>query len=208
MDVVRSCASSSSCPPHLRSHMQTMAGLDNIPRKEKQFRNLASNSLGLRGSNGGRIVDEIWRCLKQERERRLAVKEAQNEGGQKQQKQQQQRGTQEEETTTVAATQNEGKPTSSPAKDADHSSLAMGIDSKPSGSTSTSSKADAKRVKSAAKKALKGAPNRTMKTKELRKLLGKELPVLSKERLKELLAETTQSSKGRLKVDGKLISLN
>lgn len=193
MDVVRSCVSSS--PPHLRNYMQTMAGLDNIPRKEKQFRNLASNSLGLRGSNG-KIVDEIWNCLQNEREKRMAVKgQQQQQEDQKQKKQVQQEL--QEDTTEMS-------------HNGDESSLNPKVDTLVSemGNAKSIGKTDAKKVKSAAKKVLKKAPNRSMKTKELRKLLGKELPSLAKDRLKELLADATKSTKSKLKVDGKMISLN
>jgi len=74
MDIVETCASAP--PSHLRHHFNTMITLDNIPRKEKQFVNFASNSLQLRGHNK-KIVDEIWTCLKQEREKRIAEKEIQ-----------------------------------------------------------------------------------------------------------------------------------
>lgn len=172
--------------------MQTMAGLDNIPRKEKQFRNLASNSLGLRGSNG-KIVDEIWQCLKEEREQRLAAKE-QHQEQQKQEKQLQQETPEE----TAEAPQNADETTSHP-KDANLGLKVVGLKS--------NGKSDAKKVKSAAKTALKKAPNRSMKTKELRKLVGNDLPLLSKDRLKELLEQTTKSPNSKFKVDGKMISL-
>jgi hypothetical protein len=50
-------------PRHLRSYLQTMANLDNVPRKAKAFYNFTSNSLNLRGPKGQAIVTEIWNYL-------------------------------------------------------------------------------------------------------------------------------------------------
>ena len=72
MDIVVHC--SSNPPAHLRSYMNTMSELDNIPRNEKKFVNFASNSLQLRGSNI-KIVEEIWNLLKLEQGKRIAAKE-------------------------------------------------------------------------------------------------------------------------------------
>jgi len=74
MLLIENCAS--HAPSHLRHYISTMSSLDNIPRKEKQFVNFASNSLQLRGSNK-KIVDEIWNFLKQEREKCIAEKQKQ-----------------------------------------------------------------------------------------------------------------------------------
>jgi hypothetical protein len=59
-----------SAPAHLRNYVQTMSQLDNVPRKEKQFRNFTANSLNLRGNQRDAIVSDIWTLLQAEREKR------------------------------------------------------------------------------------------------------------------------------------------
>jgi hypothetical protein len=62
MDLVHSAVG--EAPAHLKSQLSIIAGLDNVPRKEKQFRNFASNSLNLHRGTGANVVSEIWTLLK------------------------------------------------------------------------------------------------------------------------------------------------
>jgi hypothetical protein len=61
----------------LRRHMETMATLSNIPRKEKQFRNFTANSLnfGSGRQQTDKIVSEIWSFLSTLREKQKAAKQ-------------------------------------------------------------------------------------------------------------------------------------
>jgi LYAR-type C2HC zinc finger len=74
MDLIQS--SIDSAPQQLKSYLETITTLDNVPRKEKQFRNFASNSLQLANRRGGQqsseqiIVTEIWKHLNTFREQR------------------------------------------------------------------------------------------------------------------------------------------
>jgi cell growth-regulating nucleolar protein len=184
-DLVEACVD--TAPGHLKSYMRTMAGLDNIPRKEKQFRNFTANSLSLRGSNES-IVGEIWNVLKTEREKRQKERE-------KQQKEQKERDEKAKEVREIDT-----------AKKLEEKSSA-GEPSAQSGEVNL----DPKTVHKAMKKALKKAPNKSMKLKELRKLLGEKLglPRSANKRLKKLLqTEPGLSSKtSKIKVDGKIIML-
>lgn len=69
---------------------------------------------------------------------------------------------------------------------------------------------DTKQVKKIARKALKKASNQSMAIKKLRKTIIKEmgLPKSAKKRLKSILIETANTSKNRIKIDGKLMSLS
>ena len=69
---------------------------------------------------------------------------------------------------------------------------------------------DTKQVKKIARKALKKASNQSMAIKKLRKTIIKEmgLPKTAKKRLKSILIETANTSKNRIKIDGKLMSLS
>jgi LYAR-type C2HC zinc finger len=62
-----------SAPAHLRNYVLTMSQLDNVPRKEKQFRNFTANSLNLRGNQRDAIVSDIWNLLKAENEKRKSA---------------------------------------------------------------------------------------------------------------------------------------
>jgi len=172
MLLIENCAS--HAPSHLRHYISTMSSLDNIPRKEKQFVNFASNSLQLRGSNK-KIVDEIWNFLKQEREKCIAEKQKQAQ--------------QVKEKVVVSDTIQDA------STDYDKS---------------TSSIIDVKKVNKITKKTLKKAPNKSMRMKELRKLVGKKLglPKSAKKQLKMILLETAKTSDSKIKIDGKIICLH
>mmetsp|Transcript_109190 Transcript_109190/g.163321 ORF Transcript_109190/g.163321 Transcript_109190/m.163321 type:complete len:268 (-) Transcript_109190:7-810(-) len=192
MDLVTSC--SSTAPMHLKGYFRTMSSLDNIPRKEKQFRNFTSNSLGLRGANE-KVVGEIWNVLKAEREKRQAVKQEQMEKA-KEKKKQQQEESQKVKEKKVASDDDESEDE---------------VESKTKEpKTKNSDDIDPKRIKKVVKKALRKAPNRSMKIKELRKLLGDKLgvPKSEKKRLKDLIAKAPSIfKKDQIKVDGKIITL-
>eukprot|EP00980_Cylindrotheca_fusiformis_P022312 scaffold9191_cov114-Cylindrotheca_fusiformis.AAC.7 len=189
MDIVESSAE--SAPMHLKGYLETMAGLDNIPRKEKQFRNFTGNSLGLRGRNET-VVGEIWSLLKKERDRRQAEKEKERQRLQDVQ-------TQKKEVENKEGVEeiDDHKVQESSAKD-------------PVEANASNDVIDRKKVAKAMKKALKKAPNRSMKVKALRKQLGDQLGLSKKEKktLKGLLLQVPkESKKSKMVVDGKTISL-
>jgi hypothetical protein len=64
-----------TAPPSIKSYLQTMVQLDNVPRKEKQFRNFATNSLNFRGNNAKKELDSIWNFLKKQKEKQQKQKE-------------------------------------------------------------------------------------------------------------------------------------
>jgi len=189
MDIVETCAS--SAPAHLRNHFNTMATLDNIPRQEKKFVNFASNSLQLRGHNK-KIVDGIWSCLRQEREKRIAERDKQQQAEKEQKELAEKKKQEQQEKEKEAAASREKKETPKDKNDDKDVSI------------------DAKRVKKIAKKTLKKAEGKSMAVKAMRKLLWKEmgLPKSAKKRLKAILLETAKASKDKIIIDGELIRLN
>jgi hypothetical protein len=64
---------SEAAPAHLKHYMRTMSQLDNVPRKEKQFRNFTANSLNLRGGQKDSVVSEIWALLQVQRQKQQDV---------------------------------------------------------------------------------------------------------------------------------------
>jgi cell growth-regulating nucleolar protein len=182
MDIVETCVP--SAPSHLRDHMLTMSQLDNVPRQEKKFVNFASNSLHLRGSNRN-IVSEIWSHLRKEKEKRIAEKEK---------KELIEKEKQEQKEKLIASTKPKEK--NGPSSSCDNNTNNASI--------------DAKKVKKITKKTLKKAPNKSMRMKDLRKIIKREmdLPESAKKRLKLILLETAKTSKNRIKIDGELMSLS
>jgi len=197
MDVVGTCAA--AAPAHLREAMTAMATLDNIPRKPKPFANFASNSLRPWGSDK-RIVDEIWGHLQEERLKRIARKESEKK--------------QADEATNNRRKEDEEAAREKQQQREDDDGKSTDVEA-PVGEPRVSSSAlsdesiDAKRVKKIAKKALKKAPNRSMKLKALRKILNREmgLPKSARKRLKSALLESARGSRDKLRIDGKVMIL-
>jgi cell growth-regulating nucleolar protein len=62
-------------PPAVASYLETLSSYDNVPRKERAFRNFSANSLNLRGANGDAIISSIWNHLSSAREAQTKAKE-------------------------------------------------------------------------------------------------------------------------------------
>ncbi|KAG7367789.1 LYAR-type C2HC zinc finger domain containing protein [Nitzschia inconspicua] len=230
MDVVDTCAtagsddlSTSHKNPHLQSYLKTMAGLDNIPRKEKQFLNFMANSLNLRGRQGTDICQQLWNILKQEKEKRMANKPNQSSSStsttttttrdtQQQQQQQPQKveeddSDKEGETNTTetkgSATSTTTNTQTDPTTVTTHQQTKRRDDSESNNNNKNNDTVDTKKVHKAMKKALKKAPNRSMKVKALCKVLSKDYGIDAK---KSQLQQIVGSYK-KAKIDGKTISL-
>ncbi|GAX14967.1 hypothetical protein FisN_12Lu401 [Fistulifera solaris] len=182
MELIRD--SIATAPGHLKHYLETMAGLDNVPRKEKQFRNFTTNSLNLSKNKGAEnIVSGIWSHLKGLREKQLAERaEAQAKV---------KKGEDLVDTKSVEDDPIEEKVTSDDGK-------------------SSKGKLDAKTVKKAMKKVLKKSKDRSMTEKRLRKAVQEHLGLSkdSKSDIKALVKTTVASSKDAVfEVNGKTISL-
>lgn len=187
MDLIQ--ISVGSAPPDLRPHLEIMAGLDNVPRKEKQFRNFTTNSLNLRGrQNAETVVSNIWNHLKSLREKQLAERAADEER-------------KKAEKTAIVSSDEKMNKRDSSKKEAKKSSAKKS--EKP-----PSAKPDKKSVKKAMKSSLKKAKDRTLSLKDLRKAVKKKLslPESSDSGLKELV-KTCSLKKNTFVVDGKKVSL-
>lgn len=69
-----------SCPPNLTRHIETIVSYENVPRKEKAFRNFASNSLKLYGHGGDATIASLWNHFNAIRQKRAEEKEASSKG--------------------------------------------------------------------------------------------------------------------------------
>lgn len=188
-------AAAESAPSSIKSYMDQLAMLDNVPRKEKQFRNFTVNSLKLKGANAERTKDEIWKHLSKVREDEKQKKE---EDQTKQQPSQQ----------SAKNSKKEDEPTS--ISDDDKSSK-EDTQEKESPSSSPSMPSE-KEVAKAVKKALKKAPNKSLKFKTLRKTVQESLVIKTKsdsakKEWKKLLKQCVDANSKKLVVDGKIVSL-
>jgi hypothetical protein len=190
MELIQS--SIETAPAHLKHYLQSMANMDNVPKKEKQFRNFATSSLNLRGNrNSETIVTDIWNQLQGLRAKQRVTAEAQGkDAGEKKEE----RGDQVEMNEELNDAHINPMP---PTKESTCRNK-----SKPD--------VDKKTVKKAMKKVLKKAVNHTLTTKRLKKALQDHLgmPKSARSQLKELVQLNLQASKKRIfREDGKSITL-
>ena len=183
-----------SAPSSIKSYMDQLSGCDNVPRKEKQFRNFTVNSLRLKGPSAEKIKDEIWKHLSKVRE---DEKQKREEAQKKQQSSQQPKDAKKEE----------AEPTSISDDDKSSNNAA-----KEDESPSSSSMPSEKEVTKAVKNALKKAPNKSLKLKSLRKTVQETLVIktksdTAKKEWKKLLKQCVDANSKKLVVDGKIVSL-
>uniref|UniRef100_A0A7S1ZTJ5 Zinc finger C2H2 LYAR-type domain-containing protein n=1 Tax=Ditylum brightwellii TaxID=49249 RepID=A0A7S1ZTJ5_9STRA len=186
--------SAAAAPQSLKGYMDQIASLDNVPRKEKQFRNFTANSLRLRGPSGTKIVDEIWKFLSKLREEKRAEREA----AQKLQKQQE-----EEEKAAAAEQKKESDESQNNDSDSTQSSTTK---------IKTSTQLSAKEIKKVVKKVLKKTPGHQMKFKKLRKEVQSKMALVKNDAMKKDLQklmkqEITADSNKKLRLDGKVVIL-
>ncbi|KAL7542754.1 hypothetical protein ACHAXR_012822 [Thalassiosira sp. AJA248-18] len=185
-----------TAPPSLKSHMDQLAMLENVPRKEKQFRNFTVNSLRLRGPSGEKAKNDIWALLVKVREDEKKRKE--EEDNKKQQ-------------SKPAAKKEESKPRTASVSEEDDGSSSNSNSNKNSSTTDLPLPSE-KTVTKAMKKALKKAPNKQLKFKALRKQVQESLLIKDnkggkKKEWKKLLQECLDANPKRLVLDGKIVTL-
>lgn len=182
MDLIEQAASAEEgTPPRLVGWLQTLASLGNVPRKEKQFRNFASNSLNLKRGPQLKQVDEIWQFLSERRDKERAAGEEMRKTAEAEKKKEQEE----------AAAKKKEEPDSNDEKPKPKSSK-KGV--------------SAKKVRKTMKKVLKKASGKSMKFKLLRQQLQTILCMDDKKLLKKML-DTEVGSYKKVKLDGKLVTL-
>jgi hypothetical protein len=197
MDLI--ATSIGKAPPRLKHHLETMASLGNVPRKEKQFRNFTKNSLRLDKKDAHTIVDEIWQFLQGLRaQQRTAYTESE----------------------TVTVTNSDSQSVSNDLnkkihdraelceRDNDSTSVSRPVTnsiSPPPTEEPTKIAVDKKKVKKAMKKILKKAKTNKLELKYLRKAVCEQLGA-PKSLVKDLVQRNLDGSK-RFNIDGKNVSL-
>lgn len=183
---------SSTAPVSIRDYMERLAALDNVPRKPKQFRNFASNSLNLRGKHATDVVDSMWNHLSQLREKEQEAKKKEEEEQSSLQEEAKKRKESEEVKNVNVETP---------------SNVMTSSNNNKKGSEGKS--VSAKKVRKAMKKVLKKAPGRSMKVKELRRAVRQYLECedVAKPKVKQMIGDELKSDNDRIKVEGKLVML-
>jgi hypothetical protein len=191
MDLIQSAVE--RAPSHLRQYLQTMASLDNVPRKEKPFRNWTANSLNLRKGEE-KTVAEIWAFLNSLREMHKAEKEAAADSDSKENATQRRKAV-DSETDEKSAPVNGTKKARTVARD-------KSVDK------SNEKKPDKRTVKKAMKKVLKKASDRSLSLKRLRKAVQSHLGVAKscKSDVKALISQNLGKGK-KFHVEGKTVTL-
>jgi hypothetical protein len=226
MDLITS--SVESAPPNLRDFMQALTHLDNVPRKEKQFRNFASNSLNLRGNkNGDSIVGEIWGLLKRLRDEQVKAKAevaakvlakkniakakaAENEApSESDSDDSSSDGHKQKKATGTKTKASSDSDSDDSSKDGDTQKKATDKKTKAPVSASESSETtDVKSVKKAMKSVLKKSKDHSLTVKHLRKAVGLRLGVSQKDTLKKFVTQNLESSsKQKFVLKGKTVTL-
>lgn len=179
----------------MKSYMEQLGMLENVPRKLKPFRNFADQVFKLKGPSGVTVKDEIWKLLEKSRE------EVKKEEDENKKKQQQLKQTSKKDNDVDVL---------DPPKKTKSDAVSSDSDNKPAKDLVISLPSE-KTVTKAIKKALKKAPNRQLKFKVLRKQVQESLSFeageAGKDKWKKLLQGCVDANPKKLLLDGKNVKL-
>ena len=208
MELLKS--SVSTAPPSIRDHLQQMVTLDNVPRKEKQFRNFANNSLNLRrGPQAQKILDAIWNHLHQSKEQQQKTAKSKLPKSKEEKEEQQVSDDKNRPDSSSIINTNHmstNNITDNEANAGNNQQLEAGDPQKQNQHHQKDDKDMYKRVKKATKKLLQKAPGKSMKYKSLQKAVRKKIGT-SKEALKELMKQVVAKERKKFLLEGKELKL-
>jgi len=185
MDLIE--RASQQAPVALQDNLQALAGLGNVPRKIKQFRNFTANSLNLRGKQVD-AIDDAWNYLNDMRNKENDVRKKEQA---KQKEQEDERKAKEQ---AEKATANESKD-----DDSDSDTTAESKEK-----TLPCSKTVRKTMKKILKKEQKSMKFKLLRSKVCDALgLDKSL----QKKLKKMLQTEVDADDSKIKVDGKMVAL-
>mmetsp|Transcript_44183 Transcript_44183/g.94063 ORF Transcript_44183/g.94063 Transcript_44183/m.94063 type:complete len:205 (-) Transcript_44183:119-733(-) len=181
----------------LKSYVDQLSMLENVPRKEKQFRNFTVNSLRLKGPNGEKVKGEIWSLLVKVREEEKKKKDEFC------QQKQHTKPTSKKEDENLGSSKTVN---SKHVSDSDDESL-----SNNNGKRKAIEFPPEKAVTKAMKKALKKSPNKQLKFKTLRKQVQESLSFKvgkeKKKRWTRMLQQCVNANPKKLVMNGKMVTL-
>jgi len=184
-----------TAPPALKPHLEQIVDLDNVPRKEKQFRNFASNSLRLHGRSCDSVLVAIWKHIDGVKQKTILRKAKEDE----ELKAKSEKVAQEKRSKEIDSGQGV-----SPVISDDE--ITDSSDEKEKRSKDSKPVVNQKVYKKTMMKALKKAPNRKLKIKELRKILLKNSEV-DKLTMKKIMSQVLIENSKKILVEGKCITL-
>jgi hypothetical protein len=166
--------------------MDQLAILENVPRKEKQFRNFTVNSLKLKGPNAEMVKSELWILLMKVRE---------------------ERNTEQQSTVDVKKVVD---PVPVPSTATETKTTILGSDEKQSTGVDTEYPSE-KAVTKVIKKMLKKASNKQLKFKALRKQVQSTFAFKTdesgKKKWEELLQNCVDANPKKFGMNGKFVTL-
>jgi hypothetical protein len=199
MDLVVSAVD--EAPAHLKSQLGILAGLDNVPRKEKQFRNFASNSLNMRGNKnnnnrgGANVVSEIWTFLK----------------SRQQQAQDERKKVEEQQALEKQQSKNNTETENSKCQPGNESNVATAQATISENESSTESSVAAVKIEGAESKEAAAAPETTITVKTVRKAMKtvlKKSNSISTKRLRKAVQRHMGALKSNKKAIKSMITQN
>ena len=174
-------------------HIEKILAYENVPRKEKPFRNFASNSLNLYGRDGEATIASLWKHFSNVRQKQAEEKEALSKNKKEQ----------NEDNKKIEDVSDE-------TKDIGDEKVQTAEKNEEKMTTSIMSKPEKKAVCKAIKKALKKSPKHQLKIKELRKMFKSDSlfndSFQGKDDWKKVIKEAVMSKKN-LKIEGKTVYL-
>lgn len=177
--------------------------LDNVPRKEKAFRNFTKNSLRIPNHLKDTLVTEIWEFL-------MLCKKEKDEERQKNENEQKK----SEQPEVSMSEKQEQEPPTSTGFSLNDTSKADKIEEDATVPSASISKTEKKEIKKAMKKILKKSPNQRLKVKELRRKvkLKVSLDKYKKEEWKKIMWDQILEQKNKANItvssDQKVVSLS
>lgn len=195
-DLIAAAASAATdVDPALRRTLEDLTRLDNVPRKEKQFRNFTANSLRLTPRDDRTdLVGRTWRYLAEVRELERKRETTTTKSHQAAET--------EPSTTSLppppqqppSLLKKEEKTTAESSKDVSHDDYENIVDSR--------------KLVRTMRRILKKAPERRLRLKELRGKVKTKMNVAksTKKKLKRMMVKQIQHC-DRMKIDGKVVSL-
>lgn len=195
-----------TAPPSIRSNMERLAMLDNVPRKQKQFRNFTANSLKLSGRDAD-AVDAMWTHLSKLKEEEVAKKktaqEAKDATATKTEKKDasDNDGEGDKETRDVASEHTERK------KEASRTATSNDLSVKGDQAELEPRTIEAKKLNKTMKRVFKKVPRNKMKMKELRrKVMAKmKLKQNAEKELRKAIAGQIGANPKKFKLEGKFV---
>lgn len=177
---------SETAPSALQSYMRRLSELDNVPRKEKPFRNWAANSLNLRGQQT-LIAGNLWTFLSELREKEQLERKKAGE---------------EDEMLSPDLVEKRRLDEKSPTEN-------EMVETVSEQTVDNNTLCTPKTVRKTMKKILKKAPKRSMKIKALRNAVQGAIGISHsmRKKLKAMVSSEIQAYSDKIVLIGKVVTL-